>query len=95
MKRRNENDATVGSKTGVIHRIRMDYDGSDRNVNRTGVFRREDHTAPNDKSTDGHREPPAPPSLPEVNEDEGGTTGLVDFDSEGKDSARREDHPRQ
>jgi hypothetical protein len=93
MSQQNNNKAVAGSKTGIIRRTYMQLDGPDREANKTGVFKREDEPFLRDKDADLRREPPAPRTLPEVNEDKGGTTGLVDFNSEGQDRARREDHP--
>ena len=67
-------------------------------MSRTGVIRTEDLPLPPKEmpeEIERRREPPAPPTLPEVNQDDGSTTGVIHFNSEGKDRAAREKHPRQ
>jgi hypothetical protein len=88
----NKSDTVVGTKTGVMRRTTMQLDGPERDTHRTGTFKRESQPFSRDEDAEQRREPQAPPTLPEVNDD-GGTTGLVNFDAEGNDSARREDHP--
>ncbi|MEO0563872.1 MAG: hypothetical protein AAF125_17335 [Chloroflexota bacterium] len=95
MSHHDKNNYVAGSKTGVIKRDMSQFDGKDQNVNKTGVLRRPNLPPLPDNETEQRREPPAPPTLPEVNNDDGGTTGLIDLNMEGQDSARREDHPNQ
>ncbi len=72
----------------------MQIDGSEGKVNRTGITRRPEIPFEHDAGEE-RQEPPAPPTLPEVNQDDGGTTGIVNnLKPEGRDRANREAHPK-
>jgi len=87
-------DAVAGTKTGLMQRPIIQLDGGEENMSsRTGVFKRKDVAAQQD--SEEQREQPSPPkTLPEVSEDDGATTGIISLNSEGKDTAKRENHPR-
>lgn len=89
-----DGETIIGSKTGIIRRPEMQVDGTDGDTKRTGIFKREEKPF---ERGDGEerREPPVPPTLPEVNQDDGGTTGVVTLNTEGSDPAKRENHPRR
>ncbi len=89
------NTSTIpGSKTGIFRKPTMKMEGAEGEVSRTGVFKKREKPF---ERGDGEerREPPAPPTLPEVNQDDGGTTGVVTLNTEGTDRATRENHPRK
>ncbi len=72
----------------------MQIDGSESKVNRTGITRRPEIPFEHGEGEE-RQEPPAPPTLPEVNQDDGSTTGVVNnLNSEGRDRADREAHPK-
>jgi len=85
-------ETVVGSKTGVMKRPVMS-EGFEDKANRTGVFKRS-KVSP-EKEDDRRREPPMPPNLPEKTDGDGSTTGVVTYETEGRDPARRESHPRR
>ncbi|MEM6281287.1 MAG: hypothetical protein AAF787_03765 [Chloroflexota bacterium] len=89
-----DGNTIAGSKTGLMRRPIMQVDGSESDVSRTGMFKRRKKGF---ERGDGEerREPPAPPNLPEINRDDGGTTGITTVDTEGQDPAKRENHPRR
>ena len=89
-----DGNTIAGSKTGLMRRPVMEVDGSESDVSRTGMFKRGNKGFERGDSDD-RREPPAPPTLPEINKDDGGTTGITHVDTEGNDPARRENHPRR
>jgi len=88
-------DAVAGTKTGLMQRPLIQLDGGETNMSsRTGVYKRKDIRAQQD--AEDKREHPSPPNtLPEINQDDGGTTGVMPLNSEGKDTAKRENHPRK
>lgn len=86
--------SVAGSKTGVL--TLMQLDGAEGDLRRTGMFKRKPVPDKPESSPGKERQerPARPDSLPEINTDDGGTTGIVHLDSEGQDSAERESHPR-
>lgn len=91
----NNETSIPGSRTGITTRPVMQIEGSESKTSRTGVYKRKEQNFQQSEESSERREPPAPPSLPEVNNDDGGTTGMVSLDSEGQDPAKRESHPRR
>lgn len=91
MPNRNSQITVAGSKTGILQRSAIEKDGEEESVSRTGMIRRKKVQSRVEAEKE-HHEPPQPPSLPEMKQDDGGTTGVVRVSPEGDDAADREDH---
>ncbi len=81
-----------GSKTGIMRKRTVNMDGSEGKTNRTGVYERHSKLPDNDNPS---RESDKPPTLPEQPDGDGSTTGVMPHETEGRDPARRENHPRR